>query len=166
MLQFYVSLDLWEQAGRFLPRKPVNAQDFLFSMWTLLHLDRIDEANRLGAMRHRLFLRADSDFEKSCIVEAMGSLLMKTRQLDLGEKTWRLGTELPPFAPNSWERLAQLHALRGLEVTEEAIEFIRRQGDVDENIGIPWEQTKSLQEAMCRYAKGFTHIVDSRGHPF
>jgi len=162
MFHFYVSLNLWEDAGHFLPKKPASAHELLFSMWTLLQLDRVTEAGNLRMACCRLLNKAGPDFEQSCMIEAMGAYLMKTRDLDLGEKYWWLGTDLWPFAPQAWERLAKLHAMRGLEVAHCAFEFMRSEEDVNEAIGISPEDVDVLRQAFRRHAKSFARVVDGR----
>ncbi|NBR87180.1 MAG: hypothetical protein EB141_16355 [Verrucomicrobia bacterium] len=72
MFHFYVSLNRWTDAVRFLPRRPATAEALLFSMWTLLNLRRIEEAEPLYQASIRKFKRAEDEFEQSCLLEAMG----------------------------------------------------------------------------------------------
>jgi len=72
MFNLYVSLNRWTDAARFLPRRPATAEELLFSMWTLLNLRRIEEAEPIYKASVRRFKRVEDEFEQSCLLEAMG----------------------------------------------------------------------------------------------
>lgn len=132
MLSFYVSLSRWDDAARFLPSRPATAEELLFSMWTLLNLRRQDEATALSRVCFRRFKRTDDEFEKSCLAEAMACCLAQAGSWETAELFWEAGTEFWPFAPQAWERLVQLHALRGLMAANEVFEFVRRARSIHE----------------------------------
>ena len=126
MLSFYVSLNRWDDAARFLPSRPTTAEELLFSMWTLLNLRRMDEASALLKLCRRHFKRTKDEFERSCVLEAAGCLYAQEGSWGHAESASVRGTEFWPFAPNAWERLVKLQALRGLMTANEVFDFVSR----------------------------------------
>ena len=85
MFNFYVSLERWTDAARFLPRRPATSEQLLFSMWTLLNLRRMEEAGLLYKISIRKFKRAEDEFEQSCLLEAIGCYWAQNRDWGAAE---------------------------------------------------------------------------------
>ena len=80
LFNFYVSLERWTDAARFLPRRPADAQVVLFSMWTLLNLRRLEEAVVLCKSAIRRQEKCRDTFDQSCLMEATACCLAQQCQ--------------------------------------------------------------------------------------
>ncbi|MEN9602616.1 MAG: hypothetical protein RIS56_2222 [Verrucomicrobiota bacterium] len=119
MFNFYVSLSRWNEAARFLPRRPATSEQLLFSMWTLLHLRRMEEAELIYRASVRKFRRVEDEFEQSCLLEAIGSYWAQNRDWGAAEYACARGADYWPFAPQAWQRLVKIHAVRGWQMATE-----------------------------------------------
>lgn len=168
MLSFYVSLNRWDDAARFLPSRPASAEELLFSMWTLLNLRQQDEATALSRVCFRRFKRTEDEFEKSCLAEAMACCLAQAGLWETAELFWEAGTEFWPFAPQAWERLVQLHALRGLMTANKVFEFVKRARNANEcqspNAKVPCapEQLDVLDRDFHRKAAHLARVIPAK----
>ena len=79
MFNLYVSLNHWDDAARFLPKRPTTAEDLLFSMWTLLNLRRMEEAELIYKASVRKFKQVEDEVERSCLLEAIGCYWAQNR---------------------------------------------------------------------------------------
>lgn len=119
MFNLYVSLNRWTDAARFLPRRPATSEQLLFSMWTLLNLRRMEEAEPLYRASIRKFKRAEEEFEQSCLLEAIGCYWAQNRDWGAAEYACERGADYWPFAPQAWQRLVKIHAVRGWQMATE-----------------------------------------------
>ena len=119
MFNLYVSLNRWTDAARFLPRRPATAEELLFSMWTLLNLRRIEEAEPLYRASVRKFRRVDDEFDQSCLLEAMGCYWAQNQDWGAAEYACERGADCWPFAPQAWQRLVKIQAVRGWHLATE-----------------------------------------------
>lgn len=127
MLNFYVSLNRWTDAARFLPRRPATAEELLFSMWTLLNLRRMEEAEPLYKASVRKFKRAEDEFEQSCLLEAMGCYWAQNQDWGAAEYACERGADCWPFAPQAWQRLVKIQAVRGWHLATELSTLIAQE---------------------------------------
>lgn len=119
MFHLYVSLNHWNDAARFLPRRLATAEELLFSMWTLLNLRRMEEAELIYKASVRKFKRAEDEFEQSCLLEAMGCYWAQNRDWGAAEYACEIGADCWPFAPQAWQRLVKIQAARGWQMATE-----------------------------------------------
>ena len=120
MFNLYVSLNRWNDAARFLPRRPATAEELLFSMWTLLNLRRMEEAELIYKASVRRFKRVEDDeFEESCLLEAIGCYWAQNRDWGAAEYACETGGDCWPFAPQAWQRLVKIQAVRGWQMATE-----------------------------------------------
>ena len=119
MFNLYVSLSRWNEAARFLPRRPATSEQLLFSMWTLLNLRRMEEAGVLYKISIRRFKRAEDEFEQSCLLEAIGCYWAQNRDWGAAEYACQRGADCWPFAPQAWQRLVKIQAARGWQMATE-----------------------------------------------
>ena len=119
MFNFYVSLNRWTDAARFLPRRPASAEELLFSMWTLLNLRRMEEAELIYKATIRKFRRVEDEFEQSCLLEAIGCYWAQNRDWGAAEYACERGADCWPFAPQAWQRLVKIQAVRGWQMATE-----------------------------------------------
>ena len=137
MFNFYVSLNRWTDAARFLPRRPATAEELLFSMWTLLNLRRMEEAEPLYRASVRKFRRVEDEFEQSCLLEAMGCYWAQNRDWGAAEYACERGADFWPFAPQAWQRLVKIHAARGWQMATELSVLIDQECSELEKAGLP-----------------------------
>ena len=119
MFNLYVSLNRWTDAARFLPRRPATAEELLFSMWTLLNLRRMEEAEPLYRASVRKFKQVEDEVEQSCLLEAMGCYWAQNRDWGAAEYACERGADCWPFAPQAWQRLVKIQAARGWQMATE-----------------------------------------------
>ncbi|MEN9677419.1 MAG: hypothetical protein RIS76_3315 [Verrucomicrobiota bacterium] len=119
MFNLYVSLNRWNDAARFLPRRPATAEELLFSMWTLLNLRRIQEAEPIYKASVRKFKRVEDEFDQSCLLEALGCYWAQNRDWGAAEYASERGADFWPFAPQAWQRLVKIQAVRGWQMATE-----------------------------------------------
>ncbi len=120
MFNLYVSLNRWNDAARFLPRRPATAEELLFSMWTLLSLRRMEEAEVTYQVSVRRFRRVEEDeFEESCLLEAIGCYWAQNQDWGAAEYACETGGDCWPFAPQAWQRLVKIQAVRGWQMATE-----------------------------------------------
>ena len=119
MFNLYVSLNRWTDAARFLPRRPATSEQLLFSMWTLLNLRQIEEAEPLYRASVRKFRRVEDEFEQSCLLEAMGCYWAQNQDWGAAEYACETGADCWPFAPQAWQRLVKIQAVRGWHLATE-----------------------------------------------
>ncbi|MEN9574440.1 MAG: hypothetical protein RL514_2295 [Verrucomicrobiota bacterium] len=127
MFNLYVSLNRWNDAARFLPRRPATAEELLFSMWTLLNLRRMEEAEPLYRASIRKFRQVEDEFEQSCLLEAIGCYWAQNRDWGAAEYACARGADCWPFAPQAWQRLVKIHAARGWQMATELCALIEQE---------------------------------------
>lgn len=137
MFNLYVSLERWTDAARFLPRRPATSEQLLFSMWTLLNLRRIDEAEPIYKASVRRFKRVEDEFEQSCLLEAMGCYWAQNRDWGAAEYVCQRGADCWPFAPQAWQRLVKIHAIRGWQMATELSALIGQECSELEKADLP-----------------------------
>ena len=169
MFNFYVSINRWEAAARFMPRRPATSEQLLFSMWTLLNLRRMEEAAALLHRVRRCFGRTKDEFERSCLLEATGCLFAQEGDWGQAESVSGRATEFWSFAPNAWERLVKIHSLRGLLTANEVFNFLRVERDrtdsrVSPNAKAPCspERLNELDVNFHRHAKHLAKVVPAK----
>lgn len=166
MFNFHVSLNRWNDAARFMPRQPAGAEELLFSVWTLLHLRRTEEATSLFKGCRRRYRNATDDFERSCLLEAAGCLLAQIGEWGEAEAVSERGSGFWPFASNAWERLVKLHALRGLMTANEVFEFLRHERErmSSPNAKVPCtpERLNELDLDFHRHAGHLARVIPAR----
>ena len=127
MFNLYVSLNRWNDAARFLPRRPDTAEELLFSMWTLLNLRRMEAAEPLYRASVRKFRRVEDEFEQSCLLEAMGCYWAQNQDWGAAEYACERGADCWPFAPQAWQRLVKIQAVRGWHLATELSALIAQE---------------------------------------
>lgn len=137
MFNLYVSLNRWNDAARFLPRRPATAEELLFSMWTLLNLRRMEEAELIYKASVRKFRRVEDEFEQSCLLEAMGCYWAQNRDWGAAEYACERGADYWPFAPQAWQRLVKIQAARGWELATELSALVGQECSELEKAGLP-----------------------------
>jgi hypothetical protein len=168
MFNFYVSLNRWTDAARFLPRRPASAEELLFSMWTLLNLRRMEEASALLNTCYRWFTSTDDEFEESCLAEAIAACEAQTGSWAAAETMWQLGADRWPFAPQAWEGLVKLNALRGLLTANQVFRFVSRARRTHEcqspNAKVPCapEQLEVWDQDLHRHAKHLAKVIPAK----
>ena len=88
-------------------------------MWTLLNLRRIQEAEPIYKASVRKFRRVEDEFEQSCLLEAMGCYWAQNRDWGAAEYACERGADFWPFAPQAWQRLVKIQAVRGWQMATE-----------------------------------------------
>ena len=168
LFNFYVSLARWTDAARFLPRRPAAAQEVLFSMWTLLNLRRIEEAAVLCKSAIRRQEKCDDAFDQSCLLEATACCLAQQGCWVAAEFVSEECTQFWPFAPNAWERLVKIHALRGLMSANDVFKFVSRARRTHEcqspNTNVPCaaEQLNDLDVDFHRHARHLAKVIPAK----
>ena len=168
MFNFYVSLDRWTDAARFLPRRPATAEELLFSMWTLLNLRRTEEATALLNTCYRWFTSTDDEFEESCLAEAIAVCEAQNGSWGEAEAMWQLGAGRWPFAPQAWEGLVKLNALRGLLTAKKVFRFVSRARRTHEcqtpnaKAKCTPEQLEVLARDFHRHAKHLAKVIPAK----
>ena len=154
-------------AVEFLPPCPRNPTDLLFSVWTLLELKRIEEATPIVRKCRRALANCADDFDASQLVEAIGCYLAQSGKWDEAEHVWTLGTGLMPFAPNAWEGLVKIHALRSFLQANEAFAYINDDEFwTDESSGLLPQVMRRARPmydvTFHRYAKHLAKVVPAK----
>lgn len=168
LFNFYVSLERWTAAARFLPRRPADAQEVLFSMWTLLNLRRMEEATALSNACYRRFMRTNDEFEESCLAEAIAACEAQVGSWGAAETMWQLGAERWPFAPQAWEGLVKLNALRGLLTANKVFRFVSRARRTHECQSLnaktrcATEQLSELDVNFHRHARHLAKVIPAK----
>ena len=169
MFNFHVSMNRWEAAARFMPRRPATAMELLFSVWTLLNLKKVQEAGDLLKLNTRRFRKSDSDFDQSCLMEATACYAAQDGNWEAAELVCERSTGFWPFAPNAWERLVKIHALRGLLKANEVFDFVRVERDrTDSRVSpnakapCPPERLHELDVDFHRHAKHLAKVIPAR----
>ena len=168
MFNFYVSMNRWTDAALFLPRRPATSEQLLFSMWTLLNLRRLEEATALSKACYRRFIRTNDEFEESCIAEAIAACEAQNGSWGAAETIWQLGADRWPFAPQAWEGLVKLNALRGLLTANQVFRFVSRARRTHEcqspNAKVPCapEQLEVLDRDFHRHAKQLAKVIPAK----
>jgi tetratricopeptide (TPR) repeat protein len=169
MFNFYVSLNRWTEAARFLPRRPATAEGLLFSMWTLLNLRRIEEAEPLYKASIRMFRRVEDEFEQSCLLEAIGCYWAQNRDWGAAEYACQRGADCWPFAPQAWQRLVKIQAARGWQMATELSALIDQECSELEKAGLPtsgnYGTAKDLDEQKAllnRQASRLAKVVPAK----
>ena len=162
MFNFYVSLDRWTDAARFLPRRPAAPQQMLFAMWTLWNLRRMEEAAVLLKSAIRRQEQCGDAFDQSCLMEATACCLAQQGFWVAAEYVSKECTQFWPFAPNAWERLVKIHALRGLLSANEVFGFLSRARRTHEcqspNAKVPCT-TEQLNELDADFHRQASHLA-------
>ena len=146
MFNLYVSLNRWNDAARFLPRRPATAEELLFSMWTLLNLRRMEEAELIYKASVRKFRRVEDEFEQSCLLEAMGCYWAQNRDWGAAEYACERGADFWPFAPQAWQRLVKIQAARGWQMATELFSLV----GLESSQQIPGASTTSTNHGTAK----------------
>ena len=169
MFNFYVSMNRWEDAARFMPRRPATAMELLFSVWTLLNLKKVQEAGDLLKLNTRRFRKSEHDLDQSCLMEATACYAAQDGNWEAAEFVCERSTGFWPFAPNAWERLVKIYALRGLLKANEVFDFVRGERDrtdsrVSPNAKAPCtpERLNELDVNFHRHAKHLAKVVPAK----
>lgn len=168
MFNFYVSLNRWTDAARFLPRRPADAQEVLFSMWTLLDLRRMEEAAALCKSAIRRQEKCSDAFDQSCLLEATACCLAQQGCWVAAEYVSEECTQFWPFAPNAWDRLVKIHALRGLMSANEVFGFVTRARRTHEcqspnaKVACTTEQLNELDADFHRQASRLAKVIPAK----
>jgi hypothetical protein len=152
MFNFYVSLHRWNDAARFLPRRPSTAEELLFSMWTLLNLRRMEEAELIYQASVRRFKRVEDDeFEQSCLLEAIGCYWAQKRDWGAAEYACERGADCWPFAPQAWQRLVKIQAVRGWQIATELSALIDQERSERETGSSPTSTNHGTAEELAEH---------------
>jgi hypothetical protein len=153
LFQFYVALDDWPAASRFMPDEARSPLLLLFKMWTLLALRKMNEATTIFHQCERAAVDGLDEFDSSCLAEAAACFLAQSRDWDEAARIWELGTELEPFASNARAGLVKLHAYRGL--------LQARRADYD---GQDYDSKSDAQldKRFRRYASHFAKVIPAK----
>ncbi|MEO6337187.1 MAG: hypothetical protein ABIP71_10265 [Verrucomicrobiota bacterium] len=132
MFHFYVGLDEFGVALSYMPPKPRDALDLLFCMWTLLHLRYMDSADTIAERIKRIWKKPQSEFDISCVLEAIGSFLAQNGWLEEAEGVWKQAVCYEWFEANAWKGLIHIEVVKALGLADDALKRISvRQPDYD-----------------------------------
>lgn len=175
LFQFFVALSDWKAARPIIPKSSNDPSDLLFSMWTLLELREMEQAQRVYNRCQRIWRNhvpseasdEDSEFVVSILTEAMAAYLAQRRKWQQAEELWSIGQDLWPFAPNAWEGLTKLHALRGLLKANDVFDYVRDDEFWSNSCVLNTQQNalamrRAADIEFHRYAKHFAKIVPAR----
>lgn len=151
MFNFYVSLNRWTDAARFLPRRPATAEELLFSMWTLLNLRRMEEAEPLYRASVRKFKQVEAEVEQSCLLEAMGCYWAQNRDWGAAEYACERGADCWPFAPQAWQRLVKIQAARGWQMATELSALVGQECSELKKDGLPTSCTPPTADELSEH---------------
>ena len=166
MFGFYVTLEDWDAAHRFLPKRPVHAAELLFSMWTLLNLNK--PAKLVQRQCLRALKSADEPFALSNLLEALASYHAHQGELDAAEHYWKQSAGLEPFAHKALAGLVEIAAVRGQLLAKAGllqIEKFRKEGVDEEAVILPNNRGSALEKAardLKRYQTILQKIVPPR----
>jgi tetratricopeptide (TPR) repeat protein len=148
MFRFYVSLEDWEGAYRFLSTRPRHSSELLFSMWTLLNLNKPAKSVQRKCLRA---LRTTTDpFDTSNLLEALASYHARAGELEAAENYWRKSAVLEPFAHNALVGLVEIAVVRGQLLAKAGLSLIERfkkTGQDEQAITLPRNRDSVFQKA-------------------
>lgn len=149
MFHFYVAMEEFGVAFLYMPLKPRQADDLLFCMWTLLHLRYMDACDAIADRIKKIWRKPKSEFEISCVLEAIGSYAAQNGWFDVAESVWEQAVCYELFEANAWEGLIHLQAAKAHGYADDARKRIAaRKPDYDPKLPRNEEKLKltSLKE--------------------
>jgi hypothetical protein len=149
MFHFYIAMNEFGMAFLYMPLKPRDADDLLFCMWTLLHLRYMDACDTIAERIKRIWEKPQTEFEISCVLEAIGSYCAQNGWFEEAEGIWGQGVGFQWFETNAWEGLINIQVAKAHGYVDEARKHIAaRKPDYDPALPRNEEQLKltSLKE--------------------
>ena len=149
LFHFYVALGEFGVAFLYMPLKPREADDLLFCMWTLLHLRYMDACDGIAERIKRIWKNPQSEFEISCVLEAIGSYAAQNGWFEVAQSVWEQGKGYEWFEANAWEGLIHLQVAKAHRYTDDARQrMAARKPDYDPTLPRNEERLKltSLKE--------------------
>lgn len=120
MFHFYVAMDEFGVAFLYMPLKPREADDLLFCMWTLLHLRYMDASDDIADRIKRIWEKPQSEFEISCVLEAIGSYSAQHGWFEVAESVWEQAVCFEWFEANAWTGLINLQVAKAHGYVDDA----------------------------------------------
>jgi len=167
LFHFYASLPDWESAFEHRPRNPTTASDLLFSMWTFLELREMKLAKALVPKCKKALEVCQDEQDGSSLIEAVACYFAQAADWDKAVEMWEYGERAMPFAPNAWEGILKINALKAFLKANEVFQFVRE----DE----PWEKLDvafmarsggsarlKADKLFHRYAKHLAKVVPAK----
>ena len=124
MFHFYVAINELGVAFLYMPLKPRAADDLLFCMWTLLHLRYMDACDKIADRIQKICKNPKTEFELSCILEAIGSYGAQKGWFDVAENMWTQAISYQWFEANAWEGLIHVQVAKAHGYVDLAREHI------------------------------------------
>ena len=108
MFHFYVAMEDFGTAYFYMPLKPREADDLLFCMWTLLNLKCTSASTTIAERIKRIWKKPQSEFEISCVLEAIGCYSAQQGWFEVAESIWEQAVCYEMFEANAWQGLINL----------------------------------------------------------
>lgn len=164
MFHFYIALDEFGVAFLYMPLKPRAADDLLFCMWTLLHLRYMDACDSIAERIKRIWKKPQSEFEISCVLEAIGSYSAQHGWFEVAESVWEQATCFEWFEANAWTGLINLQVAKAHGYVDDARKRIAERKP-DYNPMLPRNEEKlkltSLKE-FGRLKQSLNHVLSEK----
>ncbi len=161
MFHFYVSLNEFGMAFLYMPLKPRAADDLLFCMWTLLDLRYMDACDDMAERIKRIWNKPKSEFEISCVLEAIGSYAAQNGWFEVAESVWEQAITHELFEANAWTGLINIEIAKAHARVGSAVNRISARKP-DYNPMLPRNEEKlkiaSLKE-LGRIQRELNHVL-------
>ncbi len=132
MFHFYVAMNEFGVAFLYMPLKPREADDLLYCMWTLLHLRYTEGCDGIADRISKIWNKPSSEFECSCLLEAIGSYSAQKGWFEIAENVWQQAVCYEMFEANAWEGLINLQIAKAhAQVDSAQKRFSARKPDYD-----------------------------------
>ncbi len=164
MFHFYVAMSEFGVAFLYMPLKPRQADDLLYCMWTLLNLRYMDACGDIADRFKRIAEKPKSEFENSCMLEAIGSYGAQKGWFDVAENMWGQAVCHEWFEANAWEGLINVQIAKAHGYADDALKRIAaRKPDYDPQLPRNEEQFKlaSLKE-LSRLKQSLNRVLPEK----
>jgi hypothetical protein len=126
MLAFYVNLDDWSKASLHVIPRPTSPRDLTLTMYTLLNLRKMVEAECICRRCLRALKRVTDPESRSMLLDALADYYAQTGDLERAETCWHSSPPGEAFASQAAIGLIKIQAARGLRYVATALASERR----------------------------------------
>jgi tetratricopeptide (TPR) repeat protein len=168
MLRFYISLWDYRSALKFIPKRPENIGDLVFSLWTFLELKMMDQAKPLWRKCRGLLGRVDDRFDRAMLIDALAQYHAQIGELGAAEDYWIHAPEEEPFFENAARGLVKIEAIRGqfyVMAGELSFEHMRPEANRELDLVIPANSKARMSDVLKdlkRYSAALYRVVPEK----
>ncbi len=123
MFSLCVYMERWDEAYEFMLIEDLDPGLMNMCMWTLLKTGNDKAAGDLAKSCMRELALAEDEFEKHTHMDTLGTWHARSGRWDEAQKMWEANTSCEIHGDSAIESLINLHAVRGLIISREAIAY-------------------------------------------